>query len=149
MRKKKVNIEKLLKLLSNGSNDGKSLNPIANVLDKIQIKEFEQVRPIVPIEEWINDDYYVGRDARKLYPFWKDLICEIFRDGKQNYNQVVLTGGIGTGKSTCGLYIVLRKLYELSCYENVAGLFDSVFVFQSNKVSSGTLRILATKIDYR
>lgn len=119
MSKKKVNIAKLVKLLTGESCN----NNIANVINKVQIKDFEQIRPIVPIEEWINDDYYVGRDARKLYPFWKDLICEIFGGGKQNYNQIVITGGIGTGKSTVGLYIVLRKLYELSCYENVAGLF--------------------------
>ena len=117
--KESAKVAKLLKILK-GDNKNSS---IANVIDKVKIKEFEQLRPIVPIEEWINSDYYAGRDARKLYPFWKDLICDIFRDGKQNYNQIVLTGGIGTGKSTCGLYIILRKLYELSCYENVAGLF--------------------------
>ena len=66
----KVNVKKILKLLSNNSD--KSLNPIANVIDKIQIKESEQIRPIVPVREWINSDYYVGRDARKLYPYWKE-----------------------------------------------------------------------------
>lgn len=120
MSKKKVNIAKLVKLLTGESCN----NNIANVINKVQIKDFEQIRPIVPIEEWISDPYYCGKDCvDKLYPFWKDLICDIFGGGKQNYNQIVLTGGIGTGKSTCGLYIVLRKLYELSCYENVAGLF--------------------------
>lgn len=118
--KKQVSIDKLVRLLKGDKkNDG-----IANVINQVQIKEFEQVREIVPIEEWISDPYYCGRDCvEKLYPFWKDLICDIFRNGKQNYTQIVITGGIGTGKSTVGLYIVLRKLYELSCYENVAGLF--------------------------
>jgi len=120
MSKKNTKVAKLIKLLT-GDN---KVEQIANVIDKVQVKEYEQIRPIVPIEKWINDQYYVGKDCvDKLYPFWKDLICEIFGGGKQNYNQIVLTGGIGTGKSTCGLYIVLRKLYELSCYENVAGLF--------------------------
>ena len=116
----KVKIGKLVKLLTGD----KKVSTIANVIDKVKIKEFEQVRDIVPIEKWISDQYYCGKDCvDKLYPFWKDLICDIFRDGKQNHTQIVLTGGIGTGKSTCGLYIVLRKLYELSCYKNVAGLF--------------------------
>jgi hypothetical protein len=120
MSKKNTKVAKLIKLLTGDS----KVEQIANVIDKVQVKEYEQIRPIVPIEKWINDQYYVGKDCvDKLYPFWKDLICEIFGGGKQNYNQIVLTGGIGTGKSTCGLYIVLRKLYELSCYENVAGLF--------------------------
>lgn len=118
--KESIKVAKLLKILK-GESENKPA--IANVINSVQIKDFEQVREIVPIQEWINSDYYAGRDARKLYPFWKDLICDIFNNGKQNYNQIVLTGGIGTGKSTCGLYIVMRKLYELSCYNNIAGLF--------------------------
>lgn len=115
--------ERIAALLGNLKKENK-FEQIANIIDKVSIKESDQIREIVPIEEWINSEYYCGADGvKKLYPFWKDLICDIFRDGKQNYNQIVLTGGIGTGKSTCGLYIVLRKLYELSCYKNVAGLF--------------------------
>ena len=114
--------ERIAALLSSLKKENK-FEQIANVIDKVSIKESDQIREIVPIEEWVNSEYYCGADVKKLYPFWKDLICDIFRDGKQNYNQIVLTGGIGTGKSTCGLYIVLRKLYELSCYKNVAGLF--------------------------
>lgn len=116
-------VERIAALLGSLKKENK-FEQIANVIDKVSIKESDQIREIVPIEEWINSEYYCGADGvKKLYPFWKDLICDIFRDGKQNYNQIVLTGGIGTGKSTCGLYIVLRKLYELSCYKNVAGLF--------------------------
>lgn len=150
-------VAKLLKILTCDNNKS---NPIANVIDKVKIKEYEQLRSIVPIEEWINSDYYAGRDARKLYPFWKDLICDIFKDGKQNYNQIVLTGGIGTGKSTCGLYIILRKLYELSCYENVAGLFGlmsntmtaflyfSLTKYQAERSGFSQLRSIIDSIPY-
>jgi hypothetical protein len=120
MSKESKKVQKLLKIIRGD----KKIDSIANVIDKVKISDYTQVREIVPIEKWIRDPYYCGDDCvKKLYPFWKDLICDIFKDGKQNYNQIVLTGGIGTGKSTCGLYIILRKLYELSCYENVAGLF--------------------------
>lgn len=118
--KKNAKIAKLVELITGD----KKVTQIANVIDKVSIKEYDQIRPIVPIEKWITDPFYCGKDCvDKLYPFWKSLICDIFTCGKQNYNQIVLTGGIGTGKSTCGLYIILRKLYELSCYKNVAGLF--------------------------
>ena len=114
-----IKLQKILKVLN-----GEKGEHIANVLDHFSIKDSEQIREIVPVEKWINDQYYVGRECvDKLYPFWKNLICDIFNGGKQNYTTVVLTGGIGTGKSTCGLYIILRKLYELSCYKNIAGLF--------------------------
>lgn len=119
MSKDSVKIAKLVKLLSGD----KKIEQIANVIDKVSVKESEQLRPIVPCKQWLNDQYYSGAECvNKLYPFWKDLICEIF-DGGQKYTTVVLTGGIGTGKSTCALYILLRKLYELSCYKNIAGLF--------------------------
>lgn len=119
-KKKEVNVAKLIKLLTGD----KKIDQIANVIDKVQIKDSEQIREIIPVEEWVNEDYYIGHEGNtKLYPYWKDLICDIFGGGKQNYTTVVITGGIGTGKSTVGLYILLRKLYELSCYKNVAGLF--------------------------
>lgn len=151
--------ERIAALLGN-LKKGNKFEQIANVIDKVSIKESDQIREIVPIEEWINSEYYCGADVKKLYPFWKDLICDIFRDGKQNYNQIVLTGGLGTGKSTCGLYIVLRKLYELSCYKNVAGLFGlmsntmtaflyfSLTKYQAERSGFAQLRLIIDGIPY-
>lgn len=153
--KDSIKIAKLVKILSGD----KKIDQIANVIDKISVKESEQIRPIVPVKEWINNDYYAGRDARKLYPYWKDLICDIFENGQQ-YTTVVLTGGIGTGKSTCGLYILIRKLYELSCYKNVAGLFDmmansftaflyfSLTKYQAERTGFGQMRSIIDGIPY-
>ena len=150
-----IKIAKLVKILSGD----KKIDQIANVIDKISVKESEQIRPVVPVKEWINNDYYVGRDARKLYPYWKDLICDIFDNGQQ-YTTVVLTGGIGTGKSTCGLYILIRKLYELSCYKNIAGLFDmmansftaflyfSLTKYQAERTGFGQMRSIIDGIPY-
>ena len=155
--KKDVKIANLLKILSGD----KKIEQIANVIDKIQVKESELIRPIVPVEQWVTNDYYIGRDGnQKLYPFWKELICDIFSNGKQNYTTVVLTGGIGTGKSTCGLYILLRKLYELSCYKNIAGLFGmmgnsftailyfSLTKYQAERTGYAQLRSIIDGIPY-
>lgn len=153
-----VKIAKLVKLLTGD----KRIEQIANVIDKVQIKDSEQIRDIVPCRKWISEDYYVGRDGNsKLYPFWKDLICDIFDDNSgQKYTTVVLTGGIGTGKSTCGLYILLRKLYELSCYKNIAGLFGmmsnsftaflyfSLTKYQAERTGYGQLRSIIDGIPY-
>lgn len=151
-----IKVAKLVKLLT-GDN---KISQIANVIDKVQIKDYEQIREIVPCKRWLYEDYYVGKDGNdKLYPFWKDLICDIF-DGGQKYTTVVLTGGIGTGKSTCGLYILLRKLYELSCYKNIAGLFGmmsnsftaflyfSLTKFQAERTGYGQLRSIIDGIPY-
>lgn len=82
------------------------------------------IREIEPIERWVNNPYYVGKDGLKLYNFWKDALIDIFGTHKGQYNEVIIEGALGTGKSTVGTFILIRKLYELSCYKNVAGLFD-------------------------
>ena len=88
---------------------------LKQLFDKLSVKESELLRPIVPVEQWVRDEYYVGKDGLKLYPFWRNVIKDIFESGSQ-YNQVVIDGGLGSGKSTCGVFIMIRKLYELSCY---------------------------------
>lgn len=158
MSNDKLKVAKLVKLLTGD----KKLDQIANIIDKISVKDSEQIRDIVPCRKWISEDYYVGHDGNsKLYPFWKDLICDIFDENNgQQYTTVVLTGGIGTGKSTCGLYILLRKLYELSCYKNIAGLFGmmsnsftaflyfSLTKFQAERTGYGQLRSIIDGIPY-
>lgn len=95
---------------------------LKQLFDKLSVKESELLRPIVPVEQWVRDEYYVGKDGLKLYPFWRNVIKDIFESGSQ-YNQVVIDGGLGSGKSTCGVFIMIRKLYELSCYNNIQGKF--------------------------
>lgn len=89
-----------------------------------EVLESKQIREIIPIEAWLESEYYVGKDGKRLYPFWKQEMIDIFGTNRGKYNEVILTGAIGTGKSTMALFCMLRKLYELSCYENVRGLFD-------------------------
>lgn len=84
-----------------------------------------QVKEIVPIEKWVNSEYYVGSDVNNIYPFWKDVIIDIFREDRkpeEQINQVILSGAIGIGKScldentriptSVGL-LPLKELYDL------------------------------------
>lgn len=86
--------------------------------------EPELIREIEPIERWVNNPYYVGKDGLKLYNFWKDALIDIFGTHKGQYNEIIIEGALGVGKSTVGTFILIRKLYEISCYRNIAGLFD-------------------------
>lgn len=52
-----------------------------------------------------------------MYPFWEDVIVEFEEEGK---NELILTGGLGTGKSYLSLVIFLRKIYVLSCYSSLS-----------------------------
>ena len=86
----------------------------------------KQIREIVPIEEWIESEYFVGPDVHSLYPYWKNFVIDIFsskRNESNKINNIIISGSIGTGKSTVSEIIMLRKLYELSCFKNINALF--------------------------
>ena len=86
-------------------------------------KKAAKLREPVPIEEWLDSEYYVGPDALSIYPYWKQHIINIF-NSPVRINEVILTGGLGTGKTTIANIILLRKIYELSCYSNIPALFN-------------------------
>ena len=67
---------------------------LRQLFEKLSVKESELLRPIIPVDQWVRDEYYVGKDGLKLYPFWRNVIKDIFESGQQ-YNQVCLSGGIG------------------------------------------------------
>jgi hypothetical protein len=98
------------------------LSEIERMLDNLaRVSDYEpvQVREIVPIEEWVESGYYGGPVCR-MYDFWKEKIVEVYRRG---VNEVIVIGSIGGGKTTFSNALLMRKLYELSCYRNPEALF--------------------------
>lgn len=80
----------------------------------------------MPIEDWINSEYMIGPDVHSIYPYWKKFVTNIFsseRTNENKINSVILGGSIGIGKSTVAEIIMLRKMYELSCFKNINALF--------------------------
>ena len=137
--KKDVKIANLLKILSGD----KKIEQIANVIDKIQVKESELIRPIVPVEQWVSNDYYIGRDGnQKLYPFWKELICDIFSNGKQNYTTVVLTGGIGCRPVNTTYYETSLGLLKLKEIQDLINNNVKVYI----NTEDGVEQIIATHV---
>ena len=63
---------------------------------KNRSKTPKQIRKIVPIRKWIEDEFYVGPPGMSLYPYWKERIIEIFDENRDTaINEVIITGGIG------------------------------------------------------
>ena len=56
MSNDKAKIAKLVKLLTGGDS---AASHVANIINKISVKESEQIREIVPCSRWVNDDYYI------------------------------------------------------------------------------------------
>lgn len=107
------------------------------------------IRPVVGVKEFIESPYYmnaVSKDGRSaIYPALMDEIIAM-NDG--NYSEAVLTGSIGSGKTTAALYTTAYQLYLLSCYESPHELYgldpasEIVFIFQSLNATA------ARKVDY-
>lgn len=67
----------------------------------------------VDIDTFLEDPKYLGNTTNKgkaIYPAWRQALRDIFED-PYKYTTVVLTGCIGSGKSTIGVFIGLYCLY--------------------------------------
>jgi hypothetical protein len=97
--------EAALRLLQKADLEGheKVLGPVLGM-------DFE--RSVVPVRQWLEDDYYMGDIGRSLYPKLKDDLVEMFEG---DYHEVLISGAIGWGKSFFAKLATVRSIYELSC----------------------------------
>ncbi len=83
----------------------------------------KQIREVVDIETWLSEEFYSGPSAKQLYPYWKKAMIEVF-NSPERVNEVIISGSIGTGKSTVACYMMIYRLYELSCYYPPQALYN-------------------------
>lgn len=87
----------------------------------------ELIRPIIPIDQWLTDYFYVGPEVDYMRPYVTEFIKD-FSDLKRNVNnkrKFICTGASRTGKSYGTRILLQRILYEMSCYRNFPCLFLS------------------------
>lgn len=91
---------------------------------------------MVPASQWVNDEYYVGVEGSYIYPYWKNLLVDIFETNRGKYNEVILSGGLGCLDentlipTTRGL-ISLKEIDNInseSLSRNINLLLDNVYV---------------------
>ena len=98
----------------------------------------------VGIREFVCDEYFLNK-AEDIYPIVMDELEEM-NSGK--YVEIVLTGGIGSAKTTSALYTNAYQVYLLSCLKNPHKLYgldkasEILLVFQSITAT------LASGVDY-
>lgn len=73
----------------------KDTQALGGLLDNLlQMKEGERkaqlIRPIVPIREWLSNEYYCGSEVFNLYPFWKEHLIRIY-ESPVLINEIILT----------------------------------------------------------
>lgn len=119
--------------------------------------------PVDP-EEFLFGAEYLGVPRDEVFPRILEHYLKISSGYRTNltpkYLEVVLTGGIGTGKTTLALYVVAYQLYVLSCFINPQkslgqdSMSEIVMVFQSlqgkkaKDVPYARFRTLISKSEY-
>jgi len=83
----------------------------------------DYVRIPVPPREFFTSEYYFGVMAKGLYPKWLEDLEEVL-DPLNGIIEWLISGSLGTGKTTVACAATLYKIYELSCLINPHGYFD-------------------------
>lgn len=71
--------------------------------------------PPVPIEEFLDDDFYMGKVAKDLYPDNRPDMLELFHPSN-NYIEVILTGATSIGKTFMAALGMTYIIYTMGCY---------------------------------
>ncbi len=103
------------------------------------------IRPIVGIREFINSPHYMNAvDDGGKSSIYDKVMIELEQMNNGEYSEAVLTGSIGSAKTTAALYTTAYQLYILSCYASPHALYgldpasEIVFIFQSLNLRSAT-----------
>lgn len=81
----------------------------------------------VSIQQFINDEKYLGKytdNGMKIYPFWKEVFRQIFPLNKNiEYNNILFTGAIATGKTIISSVLFLFTLHNYLCLKSPQDVF--------------------------
>jgi hypothetical protein len=103
-------------------------------------------RPIVSCRQFILDPEYLNA-ADRVWPIVLEYICEM-NDPKAGYSEAVLSGAIGSAKTTLALYTQAYQLYVLSCYSNPHRPFDLDSTHEIEIIFQSLNRTLAADVDF-
>lgn len=131
--------EETLKILNEYANVGES-----DSLNALYNEDYEEIP--VDIDTFLEDEKYCGVSTNKgtlIYPYWRDKLRDMFRDPNE-YQEIALTGSIGTGKSTIACYGMVYLLYRVMCLRNPQEYYrltkgsTIVFAFFNNTLDLST-----------
>lgn len=75
---------------------------------------------VVPVDEFILDDHYLGHVGKHFYPQWREDMNELFAG---RYTEAIITGSIGSGKTTFCDMCLGYMFYELCMLKDPQATF--------------------------
>lgn len=88
---------------------------ISPTMNNLWEEDYDEVP--VSIEEFISSNEYIGKsfkNGKGIYPYWKKKLHQIFSEGS-HYEEVIITGAIGIGKTSFVNICLSYILYNLLC----------------------------------
>lgn len=114
---------------------------VSAILNELYTSSGDYERVPVDIDTFLEDDYFLGASVRNLHENWRRELREIFAPAS-TITKLILTGAIGTGKTTLAAVCLARKIYELSCLMDPAAFFG---LLPRSKIVFGIYSILLEK----
>lgn len=107
-----------LSMLAEISKTGRSKS-----LEEMEYADYEEIP--VDIGTFLTDPKYLGRGLTNeegkftVFPYWVKTLKRLFPTNVDTaYNTLILTGGIGLGKSLCAVLCELYLLYRMMCLKD-------------------------------
>lgn len=92
----------------------------SGVLDDIFALDYDTT-PVTP-HEFLTSKRYMGPFTDALYPKWREELFYVL-DPKNQINEWIIYGSIGTGKTSAACVAQLYKLYWLTCMKSPQRIF--------------------------
>lgn len=123
----------LLKIVSELAESGES-----STYKSVWLEDYEEIP--VDIDTFLESDEYIGgltRHGDQIYPFWRQVLRDLFAGGEMEASEVAFTGAIGIGKTAIADYAISYLLYRLMCLRNPQKYFgfadtDEIAIFFFN-----------------
>lgn len=113
----------------------------ASAIEELYAIDYDRVP--VEIDQFLEDDYYLGGCVKGLAKAWRDELREIFAPDSP-ITTLFITGAIGAGKTTASAICLARKLYELSCLKDPAQFYG---LLPRSKIVLGIYSVTLEKAD--
>lgn len=99
---------------------------------------YEDVPPT--IQQFLDDDDWLGKDAgSRVYLPWRNALFDIYPNPFQSpYNEIIVTGSIGTGKTTVG---ILGCIYDLIRFAMLRNPQEQFGLMPTTKIAYAILNV--------
>ncbi len=99
----------------------KKKNNIKDLLEtalQVQGGDTENKRNYIPVppREFLTSEYYSGFQKDDIYDFWVDEVCDFVEN---EFSEWIVTGSLGSGKSTGANLLLEYMLYELFSWKSL------------------------------